>query len=204
MAESETAPVTGPKKRNSTKREKTRAEIVRAAVKLTSTLTYDEMSLEAVAQAAGVSRRTIYGHFKNKADLLAAVGVDRWSMSPPPRQGDMPLEDHLRGMADGMLAVTKIRARRAHHAAAFEVYALKHEELRLKMLRVLREGYAVIEAGMDGDFPEKPLPISTAQFVRLFDALMDGLSHRRALAPEEFTDDVVLAAAELMARLARP
>jgi len=48
----------------------TRAEIVGAAIECFSSRGFDEVSMDDIATAAGVSRRTIYRYFETKDDLI--------------------------------------------------------------------------------------------------------------------------------------
>lgn len=199
MAKSE-----APKTRNNPKRAQTRAAIVRAASQLAGEVSYEAMSLEMVAQAAGVSRRTIYGHFRSKSDLFIAVSDDRWAIAVPRRKSATTLEEHVRGMGPALVAATQVRARRAIHAAGMQIHMMTHDDLRQQTLALVRRVLGEFETALTEDFPGVPLAIPPEQFVRVFDALLEGLAHRRALLPEEFTDDVILAAVELLARVARP
>ncbi len=70
--------------------------------------------MAAVARAAGVSRATLHRHFRTRADLLAAVGVepDRWYARPDAaataelisRDG---LEAHVDGRGRGRADVSR-------------------------------------------------------------------------------------------------
>lgn len=55
------------------RRSETRIEIIEAARRLFRELSYDAVSMEAVAESACVTRRTVYNHFVDRADLFAAV-----------------------------------------------------------------------------------------------------------------------------------
>jgi len=56
------------------KKERTREEILAVAEKFYSEKAKDEVLLEDIAEAAFVSRTTIYNYFKNKDDVFFAVG----------------------------------------------------------------------------------------------------------------------------------
>ena len=56
------------------KKERTRNTIIEEATKLFVEKTYDDVSLEDIAEAAFVSRQTLYNYFKNKEDVHYAVG----------------------------------------------------------------------------------------------------------------------------------
>jgi len=56
------------------KKERTRNTIIDEATKLFAERPYDEVSLEDIAEAAFVSRQTLYNYFNNKEDVHYAVG----------------------------------------------------------------------------------------------------------------------------------
>jgi AcrR family transcriptional regulator len=57
--------------------EETRGSILEAAVKVFERDGYQPTSIDAIADAAGVSRRTIYHHFKTKNDILVASTLEQ-------------------------------------------------------------------------------------------------------------------------------
>ena len=93
--------------------EQLRAEIVEAAKKLLAqTVSADEVSIRAVADAVGVTAPSIYLHFADKQELLGAVVADVWTeldqeMQTAGASADGPL-DKLRayGLAYVHFAVT--------------------------------------------------------------------------------------------------
>jgi hypothetical protein len=84
--------------------------------------------------------------------------------------------------------------------ASFELYALMHEVMRQRVLARHREIYPRIEANLIAVFGRKALGMPPRRFVRVMHALIDGILARRHLMPEEFTEDVVFAAFETLAR----
>jgi AcrR family transcriptional regulator len=56
------------------KKERTRNTIIEEATKLFAEKPYDEVSLEDIAEAAFISRVTLYNYFNNKEDIHYAVG----------------------------------------------------------------------------------------------------------------------------------
>lgn len=54
------------------KRRETLARIAEAGLKLFMTNGYEETTLEAIAEAAGISRRTFFYYFKSKEEILLA------------------------------------------------------------------------------------------------------------------------------------
>jgi AcrR family transcriptional regulator len=62
----------------------TRRRITEAAIDLHGTLGPSRTTLSAVAERAGVERRTLYRHFPTEADLFAACSSDYFAANPWP------------------------------------------------------------------------------------------------------------------------
>lgn len=62
----------------------TRQQIVEAAIELHGTVGPANTSLSAVARKAGVSRPTLYSHFRDEASLFQACTMHWMSRDPPP------------------------------------------------------------------------------------------------------------------------
>jgi AcrR family transcriptional regulator len=63
---------------------KTHERITEAAIDLHGTLGPSRTTLSAVAERAGVERRTLYRHFPNEADLFAACSTHYFAANPWP------------------------------------------------------------------------------------------------------------------------
>ena len=66
----------------------TRLRITEAAIALHGTVGPSRTTLSAVAERAGVERRTLYRHFPNEADLFAACSTHYFSANPWPDLGN--------------------------------------------------------------------------------------------------------------------
>jgi AcrR family transcriptional regulator len=62
----------------------TRRRITQAAIALHGTVGPSRTTMSAVAERAGVERRTLYRHFPNEADLFAACSTDWFAANPWP------------------------------------------------------------------------------------------------------------------------
>ena len=65
----------------------TRRRITEAAIELHGTVGPSRTTLSAVAERAGVERRTLYRHFPNEADLFAACSSHYFATNPWPEPG---------------------------------------------------------------------------------------------------------------------
>jgi AcrR family transcriptional regulator len=71
-------------KKRARQMDETRRRITDAAIELHGTLGPSRTTLSAVAERAGVERRTLYRHFPNEADLFAACSADYFVANPWP------------------------------------------------------------------------------------------------------------------------
>ena len=76
-----------------------REAIVRAAVEEFRTAGYEATSMDRIATAAGVSKRTVYNHFPSKEALFALILEELWESSVAsvelPYRADQPLHAQL-------------------------------------------------------------------------------------------------------------
>src|SRR5688500_2774774 len=66
----------------------TRLRITEAAIELHGSLGPSRTTMSAVAERAGVERRTLYRHFPNEADLFEACSTHYFAANPWPDLGD--------------------------------------------------------------------------------------------------------------------
>jgi TetR/AcrR family transcriptional repressor of mexJK operon len=84
-----------------------RAAILEAAMRLFPARGYDGVSMDAIAQAANVSKLTVYNHFEDKESLFSAAVttcceqlLPAETFQPPP---DLPLRDALLSIGRGFM-----------------------------------------------------------------------------------------------------
>ena len=71
--------------------------------------------------------------------------------------------------------------------------------MQAKLARYSAEGYRLAEQGVLRFIPENALPIPAAHFVRVLNALTEGLLFERFQSPREITDDVIRSAFDALA-----
>jgi len=71
-------------KKRAAQMDETRLRITEAAIELHGTIGPSRTTLSAVAERAGVERRTLYRHFPDEADLFAACSSHYFSANPWP------------------------------------------------------------------------------------------------------------------------
>jgi AcrR family transcriptional regulator len=109
----------------------TRLRITEAAIELHGTVGPSRTTLSAVAERAGVERRTLYRHFPSEADLFAACSAHYFSANPWPDLGDW------RAIRD---------PRRRLERALDELYAY-YERTEPMFSNVIRDAELVASAG---------------------------------------------------------
>jgi len=186
--------------RRVTKRDRTRALLLQAASQIIGEIGYERLSLEAVAAKAGMTRGAIYGNFKNKEDLLLAVVAAKWQPILPPLQPGTGFADHMRCIAEAVVAAMPARRAAAIGAASFQLYALTHEAMRVRVAQANAEIYAQMAAGLREFVPASDLPMPAEKFVRVAHAMVDGLMFLHALTPDLIDADIIRAAFELLAK----
>ena len=184
------------------KRERTRAALVAAAARLIEEKGYHNITLEDVARLAGMSRGAIYGNFRDRDDLFVAVLESRWQPIIPPFKTGATLREQMRFLADAVIAAAPARQAMALRALEFQIYALTHPQMQAKLERYSAEGYRLAEQGLLRFIAAKDLPIPPAHFVRVLNALSEGLLFERFQSPREITDEVIRSAFDALAACA--
>lgn len=177
-----------------TKRQRTRAALVDAAARLIGEKGFHNITLEHVAMFAGMSRGAIYGNFKDRDDLFMAVLESRWQPIIPEFKPGASFAEQMRILAEAVIAAAPARQAAALRALEFQIYALTHPKMQAKLERYSADAYRFAEQGLLRFIPAKDFPIPPAQFVRVLNALTEGLLFERFQSPREITDDVIRAA----------
>ena len=183
------------------KRQRTRARLIEAAREIVRAKGFHAVTLQEVAERAGMSRGAIYGNFRNREELLFAVVATLWPPVAPrlrPGAGTGPRE-LLDAIGQAVAQAARERQPMAVGAASFQLYALSHPAMRKVIAEENAKIYAQIAQRITALIPEDQLPMPAQTFVRVTHALSDGLMFAHFMAPEEFTDDVIVAAFRALA-----
>ena len=176
------------------KRERTRAKLLEAARSLIREKGYEQATLDAIAERAGMTTGAIYGNFKNREELLVSLGHTYWPPIKPQVRAGATLPEIMRALADATLAVLPDRRTVAVGRLTGLAYTLTHEELRVKVAEFTAQSYAFGEEWLRSVTKEEDLPMPADQLVRVIHALSEGLVFQRLLTPELIPDDVIHAA----------
>jgi AcrR family transcriptional regulator len=110
----ETAETSGPRaattrERRRRKRAQARSELTRAALELAERAPFQDLTVDEIARAAGLSRSAYYTHFRDKHDLLLSavteVAEQLYEMADRWWHGQGPPADRVRRALEGVVAV---------------------------------------------------------------------------------------------------
>jgi AcrR family transcriptional regulator len=182
------------------KRARTRAKLIQTAAQLAEETGYDGVTMQAVARRAGMSNGAIYGNFKSREDLLAAIGPTYWPQIRPRVSPGAGVDEVLRAIAEALIAVMPARARAAPGRLRGMAYGLTNEGLRVRTSERANKLFAVSTTWWRARFPdERQLPMPAEDLVRVISALSEGLTFQRLATPELISDAVIYAAFEALA-----
>src|SRR3984885_7709121 len=86
------------------KRARTRAKLLEAALELIREKGYERTTLDEVARRAGMTSGAIYGNFKNRGELLAALKQPYWAPIKPVIRPGSSFADKMRALAEATIA----------------------------------------------------------------------------------------------------
>jgi AcrR family transcriptional regulator len=181
------------------KRQRTRAQLIDAAREIIRTKGFHAVSMQEVADQAGMSRGAIYGNFRNREELLFAVVATLWPPVSPRLRPGAGLRELLDSIGQAVAQAAREREPMAVGAASFQLYALSHPSMRKVIAAENAKIYAQIAERLTALIPEDQLPMPAPTFVRVTHALSDGLMFGHFMAPEEITGDIIVAAFQALA-----
>lgn len=181
------------------KRERTRAKLIEAAARVIHEKGFDRASLEEIARRADMTRGAIYNNFKDKEDLFLAVSETRWKPIAPQLKPGADLIEQMEILGKSVVAAVDERRASAVGALSFQLYALTHEEMRLRLAQTNAEIYEWAAEQIVKFIPAEQLPLPPDEFVRVVHALTDGLLILRFLTPELITDEIIIGAFKSLA-----
>jgi len=176
------------------KRERTRTALLEAARALIREKGYARITLEEVAERAGMSTGAIYGNFKNRDELFIALGLKYWPPVKPRVKAGATFAEAMQAMAEATLEAIPERTTVAVGRLTGLAYALTNTELRAHVREVTASSYEFGAEWLRTFGEERDLPMPAEQLVRVIHALIEGLVLQRILTPELFPDEVFFAA----------
>jgi AcrR family transcriptional regulator len=189
------AAVDSPRRRpKGDKRARTRARIIEAAARLVEERGFEHTTVQDVARRAGVSNGAIYGNFKNRDDIFAAIGPTYWPQVRPRFTPGSSFAEKMRAVAEATIAMLPERRRRGHGRLTGLAYSLTNEALQALVLERSTVFYAAAAAWWRSLPDDEQPPMPPEILVRLLNVLTEGLTLQWLITPDLITDEVIHAA----------
>ncbi|MBB4712507.1 AcrR family transcriptional regulator [Streptomyces luteogriseus] len=150
-------------------------------VALAELLRDPDASMDQIARAAGVVRRTVYGHFPSREALISTL-VDEAveALSAAHAAGREDVRDPAEAVARSVLAVWAI-ADRYRLLVALAQRTVTMQGIRERLAPVRQESIGLLQRGLDEDVFSSPLPAPALAYVHeqmlfaVMEAVNDGL-----------------------------
>jgi AcrR family transcriptional regulator len=176
------------------KRVRTRASLLEAARALIREKGHEGVTLEEIAERAGMTTGAIYGNFKNRDDLFIALGQTYWPPIKPRVKPGASFAEVMRAVADAVIAIIPDRETVAVGRLTGLAYTLTHPEMKAQVAKVTADSYDFGEQWLRSVVPRDELPMPAGQLVRVLHAMIEGLTFQRLLTPDLIPDRVIRAA----------
>jgi AcrR family transcriptional regulator len=176
------------------KRDRTRTALLEAARALIREKGYARITLEEVAERAGMSTGAIYGNFKNRDELFVALGQRYWAPVTPRVKPGATFAEAMRAMAEATLEAIPERTTAAVGRLTGLAYTLTNADLRAQVREITANSYEMGAEWLRTFGDERQLPMPAEHLVRVIHALIEGLVLQRILTPDLCPDEVFFAA----------
>jgi AcrR family transcriptional regulator len=176
------------------KRTRTRRALLEAARALVREKGYEQTTLEEVARRAGMTTGAIYGNFRNRADLFAALGETYWAPIKPRLRPGATFPEVMRALADATVASIPERQAVAVGRLTGLAFALTSEDLQARVHEITAASYHLGAEWLRTFEKDHRLPMPADQLVRVIHTLTEGLVLHRLLTPELYPDEIFYAA----------
>lgn len=181
------------------KRERTRATLLEAARAVVREKGYSRTTLEDVAARAGMTTGAIYGNFKNRDELFAAMGQTYWAPVRPRIKAGATFAEAMRALAQATIESIPERTPAVVGRLTGLAHAMTSDTLRARVEQITGAHYD-LGAQWLRTFEAHELPMPPEQLVCVIHALIEGLTLQRILTPELIPDEVIVGAFSALAR----
>ena len=175
------------------KRERTRAALIEAALKVVEEKGFVSASLGEIAARANMTKGAIYSNFGGTTDLMLAVVRSRSGSFSPAYEPGASLDVHLGQVAKAIVQMLPAIQKAARLQADFQVFLQREPELRAKLTEEMTVGLQAL-IGLVAEHHGDELRISPTQFIMAAQALSLGFAHQSMQTPELVTENAVIAA----------
>ena len=128
---------------------------------------YAHLSMEAVAARAGVSRGSIYGNFRDRNDLIAAVGAERAPRVFPAPTPGADLRTQLRAVGKTIAEAARRHRDDTIYWSAYMTYVQSDEELKRRAAEQGRMVRKMIVDAWSAALPPEAMPMPVETFVKV-------------------------------------
>jgi AcrR family transcriptional regulator len=180
------------------KRARTRQKLIEAASALIREKGFANVSMEDVAARAGVSRGSIYGNFRDRNDLIVAVAAMRTPQIMPTPTSGASLGEQMRTMGQAVAKAATAHRHDTVYWAAFMLHALSDETLRQRAETQNRSVRRQMIEAWSKALPADRLPMPAETFIKVLMTLTNGLIMAHSMSPDDFSEDVIVAAFEAL------
>ena len=181
------------------KRARTRKMLIEATSAIIREKGYAHVSMEAVAARAGVSRGSIYGNFRDRNDLIAAVGAERAPRVFPAPTPGADLRTQLRAVGKTIAEAARRHREDTIYWSAYMTYVQSDKELKRRAAEQGRVVRRMIVDAWSAALPPEAMPMPVETFVKVLTTLTTGLIMAHSMSPDDFGEDVIVAAFEALA-----
>jgi AcrR family transcriptional regulator len=181
------------------KRQRTRARLIEATLELAAEKGLAAASLDAIAARAGMTKGAIYSNFANRSELLVKARAARGLNLVAPSIPGGSFADHLRDIAEQLLAILARAPADARLIGEYHLLALTDPELHAQVeadyARTFGQAGRKLARGFGAVLTMPPEALAVA-----IQSLALGFLHQSLLTPRAVTREVVLAAFEALAK----
>ena len=188
----------GPQPRATRKRRETVARLVEAAADVIAEKGFQRATLDEIAARAGMTKGAIYSNFETKEHLFWAVLGSRRLAIPSQWSGERSMRENLTANAIAFCANLKQSRADAGLLAEFVLYALGNDAARARWATWYGGPFEAASPEFEAYLQAQGMPPFRVFWTAL-QAMALGLYVQHALMPERVTEDVVVAAVELLA-----
>jgi AcrR family transcriptional regulator len=182
-----------------TKRQRTRAALVAAALDLMSEKGFAATSLDEIAARAGMTKGAIYSNFASKAELVLEAMRARGFTLPAPQRAPGSLVEALGATGEGLAAVVRHAAGEERFFAEFQLHALADPELRRGLADVYAANFAAAAADLAA-LPDLGPGMAPRRVAVAIQSLALGFLVQSFLTPDEVTAETIVEAFSALAR----
>jgi AcrR family transcriptional regulator len=181
------------------KRARTRRALIEAAAALIREKGYANLSMEDVAARAGVSRGSIYGNFRDRNDLIAAVAADRAPRILPMPTPGATLREQMQALGVAVAEAAREHRGNTVYWSAYMMHVQSDEALKLRAAEQGRFVRRMMVDAWSKALPADAAPMPVETFVKILQTLTTGLIMAHSMSPDDFDDEVIIAAFETLA-----